>query len=140
MTKAEIEEAKKAAFAAKPHIEVDRSKLRRKKDYRDDIDSIIKPGEEDNLDFSDDELSQVLKVSNHFPLSFFFNISTWPAILWQQIWFMHQILSPSQHFLYSMFSQIHAIKLYQSARLKMTRYIEVALCHKIVGQVVTFLS
>ena len=69
MTKAEIEEAKKAAFAAKPHIEVDRSKLRRKKDYRDDIDSIIKPGEEDNLDFSDDELSQVLKVSNQF--SFF---------------------------------------------------------------------
>merc|ERR1719232_1686986 len=37
MTKEEIEEAKRAAFAAKPHIVVDSSKLR-KKDYRDDID------------------------------------------------------------------------------------------------------
>ena len=62
MTKEEIEAAKRAAFAAKPHIVVDSKKLKGK-DYRDEIDSIIKPGEEDNLDFSDDELSQVLKVS-----------------------------------------------------------------------------
>ena len=62
MTKEEIEAAKRAAFAAKPHIVVDAKKLKGK-DYRDEIDSIIKPGEEDNLDFSDDELSQVLKVS-----------------------------------------------------------------------------
>lgn len=61
MTKEEIEEAKRAAFAAKPHIVVDSKKLKGK-DYRDEIDSIIKPGEEDNLDFSDDELSQVLKM------------------------------------------------------------------------------
>jgi hypothetical protein len=61
MTTEEIEEAKKAALAAKPHIIVDSKKLKGK-DYRDEIDSIIKPGEEDNLDFSDDELSQVLKM------------------------------------------------------------------------------
>merc|ERR1719210_717892 len=60
MTKEEIEAAKKAAFAAKPHIES--NKRFKGKDYRDEIDSIIKPGEEDNLDFSDDELSQVLKM------------------------------------------------------------------------------
>merc|ERR1711997_696529 len=40
---------------------VDSKKLK-KKDYRDEIDSIIKPGEEDYADFSDDELSQVLKM------------------------------------------------------------------------------
>ena len=62
MTKEEIEAAKRAAFAAKPHIVVDAKKLK-KKDYRDEIDSIIKPGEEDYQDFSDDELSQVLKVN-----------------------------------------------------------------------------
>ena len=73
MTKEEIEAAKRAAFAAKPHIVVDSKKLKGK-DYRDEIDSIIKPGEEDNLDFSDDELSQVLKVSVcHF---FYLKIST----------------------------------------------------------------
>merc|ERR1711997_321106 len=48
-------------MGAKPHIVVDSKKLKGK-DYRDEIDSIIKPGEEDNLDFSDDELSQVLKM------------------------------------------------------------------------------
>jgi len=63
MTKEEIEAAKRAAFAAKPHIVVDAKKLK-KKDYRDEIDSIIKPGEEDYQDFSDDELSQVLKMQN----------------------------------------------------------------------------
>ena len=61
MTKEDIEAAKRAAFAAKPHIEVNAKKLR-KKDYRDEIDTIIKAGEEDYQDFSDDELSQVLKV------------------------------------------------------------------------------
>ena len=61
MTKEEIEAAKKAAFAAKPQIVTDSKKFKGK-DYRDEIDSIIKPGDEDNLDFSDDELSQVLKV------------------------------------------------------------------------------
>jgi len=61
MTKEDIERAKKAAFAAKPQIVVDSKKLK-KKDYRDEIDSIIKPGEEDYADFSDDELSQVLKM------------------------------------------------------------------------------
>ena len=61
MTKEEIEAAKRAAFAAKPHIITDSKKFKGK-DYRDEIDSIIKPGEEDNMDFSDDELSQVLKV------------------------------------------------------------------------------
>ena len=61
MTKEEIEAAKRAAFAAKPQIVTDSKKFKGK-DYRDEIDSIIKPGEEDNLDFSDDELSQVLKV------------------------------------------------------------------------------
>merc|ERR1712241_554240 len=63
MTKEDIERAKKAAFAAKPQIMVDSKKLK-KKDYRDEIDSIIKPGEEDYADFSDDELSQVLKTQN----------------------------------------------------------------------------
>ena len=63
MTKEEIEAAKRAAFAAKPHIITDSKKFKGK-DYRDEIDSIIKPGEEDNLDFSDDELSQVLKVKS----------------------------------------------------------------------------
>jgi len=63
MTKEDIERAKKAAFAAKPQIVVDSKKLK-KKDYRDEIDSIIKPGEEDYADFSDDELSQVLKMQN----------------------------------------------------------------------------
>ena len=70
MTKEDIEAAKRAAFAAKPHIEVNAKKLR-KKDYRDEIDTIIKAGEEDYQDFSDDELSQVLKVKIviyiHFP-------------------------------------------------------------------------
>ena len=69
MTKEDIEAAKRAAFAAKPHIEVNAKKLR-KKDYRDEIDTIIKAGEEDYQDFSDDELSQVLKVwisYIHFP-------------------------------------------------------------------------
>ena len=61
MTKEEIEEAKRAAFAAKPQIIVDNKKYKGK-DKRDEIDRIINPGEEDNLDFSDDELSQVLKV------------------------------------------------------------------------------
>ena len=61
MSKEEIEAAKRAAFAAKPHIITDSKKFKGK-DYRDEIDSIIKPGEEDNMDFSDDELSQVLKV------------------------------------------------------------------------------
>merc|ERR1719273_884012 len=61
MTKAEIEAAKRAAFAAKPQIVVDGNKYKGK-DKRDEIDRIIKPGEEDNLDFSDDELSQVLKM------------------------------------------------------------------------------
>ena len=64
MTKEDIERAKKAAFAAKPQIVVDSKKLK-KKDYRDEIDSIIKPGEEDYADFSDDELSQVLKVKTN---------------------------------------------------------------------------
>jgi hypothetical protein len=63
MTKEDIEAAKRAAFAAKPHIEVNAKKLR-KKDYRDEIDTIIKAGEEDYQDFSDDELSQVLKMQN----------------------------------------------------------------------------
>lgn len=63
MTKEDIEAAKRAAFAAKPHIEVNARKLR-KKDYRDEIDTIIKAGEEDYQDFSDDELSQVLKMQN----------------------------------------------------------------------------
>merc|ERR1719232_799691 len=61
MSKEEIEAAKRAAFAAKPHIITDSKKFKGK-DYRDEIDSIIKPGEEDNMDFSDDELSQVLKM------------------------------------------------------------------------------
>ena len=61
MTKEDIEEAKRAAFDSKPQIVVDAKKLR-KKDYRDEIDTILKPGEEDYADFSDDELSQVLKV------------------------------------------------------------------------------
>ena len=76
MTKEDIEAAKRAAFAAKPHIEVNAKKLR-KKDYRDEIDTIIKAGEEDYQDFSDDELSQVLKVwivtYIHFP-DFFNNL------------------------------------------------------------------
>merc|ERR1712141_833776 len=61
MTKEEIEAAKRAAFAAKPQIVVEGNKYKGK-DKRDEIDRIIKPGEEDNLDFSDDELSQVLKM------------------------------------------------------------------------------
>ena len=61
MTKAEIEAAKRAAFAAKPQIVVDGNKYKGK-DKRDEIDRIIKPGEDLGSDFSDDELSQVLKV------------------------------------------------------------------------------
>ena len=61
MTKEEIEAAKRAAFAAKPQIVMDSKKFKGK-DRRDEIDRIITPGEEDNLDLSDDELSQVLKV------------------------------------------------------------------------------
>lgn len=61
MTKDEIEQAKRAAFAAKPQIVMDSKKFKGK-DRRDEIDRIIAPGEEDNLDFSDDELSQVLKM------------------------------------------------------------------------------
>jgi hypothetical protein len=60
MTKEEIEEAKRAAFAAKPQVLVDKSKMKGT-DYRDQIDHIITPGE-DNLDEdSDDELSKVQK-------------------------------------------------------------------------------
>ena len=62
MTKEEIEAAKRAAFAAKPQIVMDSKKFKGK-DRRDEIDRIITPGEEDNLDLSDDELSQVLKVT-----------------------------------------------------------------------------
>merc|ERR1712038_2107627 len=61
MTKAEIEAAKRAAFAAKPQIVVDGNKYKGK-DKRDEIDRIIKPGEDLGSDFSDDELSQVLKM------------------------------------------------------------------------------
>ena len=82
MTKEDIEAAKRAAFAAKPHIEVNAKKLR-KKDYRDEIDTIIKAGEEDYQDFSDDELSQVLKVwivtYIHFPADFFNDLLIWSA-------------------------------------------------------------
>lgn len=65
MTKEEIEAAKRAAFAAKPQIVMDSKKFKGK-DRRDEIDRIITPGEEDNLDLSDDELSQVLKVHTYF--------------------------------------------------------------------------
>jgi hypothetical protein len=61
MTKEDIEAAKQAAFNAKPYIEVNDKKLR-KKDYRDEIDTIFK----DYQDFSDNELSQVLMVCFHF--------------------------------------------------------------------------
>jgi hypothetical protein len=61
MTKEEIEAAKRAAFAAKPQIVVDGNKYKGK-DKRDEIDRIIKPGEDLGSDFSDDELSQVLKM------------------------------------------------------------------------------
>ena len=61
MTKEEIEAAKRAAFAAKPQIVAEGNKYKGK-DKRDEIDRIIKPGEDLGSDFSDDELSQVLKV------------------------------------------------------------------------------
>ena len=68
MSREDIEAAKQAAFNAKPYIV--NSKKFRKKDYRDKIDTIIKAGEEDYQDSSDDEFSQVLKVYFHV-LEFF---------------------------------------------------------------------